>query len=317
MNPSIQSASVKSASPLSSGSTSGTISWEEKDPALQIALSHPMVDHDYFKTLNMQISEGRDFSKDIQSDLRNGFILNEEAVKLGNIEDPVGKQIMVNGANGTIIGVVKDAQLGSLRFTVQPEVFHLSRTFNEVFQTLFIKINPGGNDSQASNITAALAHIQTVWSKFMPDSPFEYRFLDDTIGNQYRAEQRIKGLLNYFTFLAVFLSCLGLFGLTSFMTEQRTKEIAVRKTLGAPVSKILYILMNQFLLWILIANIIAWPVSYFLMTSWLQDFANRIDIAINTFFFALSLTLVIAVATVMYQSLKAALANPVDSLMYE
>ncbi|MCP4723736.1 MAG: FtsX-like permease family protein [bacterium] len=316
-NPAIQSVSVKSTSPLSSGGTSGTISWEEKDPALQIAFNHPMVDHDYFKTMNMQITEGRDFSRDIQSDLNNGFILNEEAVRLGNIEDPVGKQIRVNGASGTIIGVVKNAQLGSLRFTIQPEVFHLSRSFREQFQTLFIKIKSSGSGNQVDNITSAIAHIQTVWSKFIPDSPVEYSFLDDTIANQYRAELRIKGILNYFTFLAVFLSCLGLFGLTSFMTEQRTKEIAVRKTLGAPVSKILYILMNQFLMWILIANVIAWPVSYFLMDRWLQDFANRIDIAIVTFIFALSLTLVIAVATVMYQSLKAALANPVDSLMYE
>ncbi|MFC1565213.1 FtsX-like permease family protein, partial [candidate division KSB1 bacterium] len=316
-NPAILNASVKSTSPLSSGGTSGTISWEGKDPAQQIAFNHPMVDHDYFKTLNMNIKEGRDFSKDIQSDHNNGFIINEEAVRQGNIENPVGKQIRVNGASGAIIGVVRDAQLGSLRFTIQPEVYHLSRSFREQFQTLFIKINPGSRDDRVGNITSAIAHAQTVWNKFLPDSPFEYRFLDETIGNQYRGELRIKGLLNYFTFLAVFLSCLGLFGLTSFMTEQRTKEIAVRKTLGAPVSKILYILMNQFLVWILIANIIAWPVSYYLMNRWLQDFSNRIDIAIVTFVFAFGLTLVIAVTTVIYQSLKAALANPVDSLMYE
>ena len=316
-NPDILHVSLKSSSPLRSGPTSGTISWEGKDPELQINWHHPMVDHDYLKTLNMQIIEGRDFSEEIQSDLRQGFILNEEAKRQGNIKNPVGKRITVNGSTGMIIGVVKNAQLNSLRFNVQPEVYHLSRTFQEKFQTIFIKYDSGEDNRRFENSTVSLAYIESVWKKFMPDAPFEYSFLDASLENQYRAEMRIRGILNAFTFLAVFLSCLGLFGLTSFTVEQRTKEIAVRKTLGAPVSKVVFILMNRFLRWILISNIIAWPVAYYVMNNWLQDFANRINIGIVTFLFAGLLTLIIAVFTVISQSLKAALANPVDALKYE
>jgi putative ABC transport system permease protein len=316
-NPAILSVSAKSSSPLRSGATSGTISWEGKAPDLQIAWHHPMVDHDYFQTLNMEMVEGRDFSREIGSDLQQGFILNEEAIRQGNIQNPVGKQITVNGSNGAIIGVVKNAQLNSLRFHVRPEVFHLSRTFQEQFQTIFIKLDSGENGRRFGNITASLAHIESVWEKFMPDAPFEYRFLDETLENQYRAELRISGILKSFTFLAVFLSCLGLFGLTLFMVEQRTKEIAVRKTLGAPLFRIVFMLVNQFLIWILIANMVAWPIAYFVMNRWLQDFANRIDVEIITFVFACVLSLFIGVVTVIHQSLKAALANPVDSLRYE
>jgi len=276
-----------------------------------------MVDHDYFKTLNMKIVEGRDFSREIQSDLQEGFILNEEAVKQGNIENPVGKQITVNGKNGVIIGVVKNAQLSSLRFTIQQEVYHLSRTFREQFQTIFIKIDSGEDDHQFNKITVSLAHIESVWKKLMPDSPFEYRFLDETLENQYRTEIRISRILNYFTFLAIFLSCLGLLGLTSFMAEQRTKEIGVRKVLGASITGIVILLSKEFAKWVLLANVIAWPLAYYFMNKWLQDFAYRIDLNIWPFFISGLAAFCIALLTVSYQSIKAATANPVDSLRYE
>jgi len=316
-NPSILNVTVKSSSPTRPGPFTGSIRWEGKNQYLEVGWAYPMVDHDYFKTLNMKIVKGRDFSRTIQSDIREGFILNEEAVRQSTIENPVGKQFTLNGADGTIIGVVKNTQLHSLRYTFVPEIYHLSSTFREKFQTIFIKIGSEGNNSRFNNTTAALASIGSVWKEFMPDAPFEYRFLDETLENQYGEEIRISRILNYFTFLAVFLSCLGLFGLTSFMAEQRTKEIAVRKTLGAPLPGIVFILVNRFLLLILIANSIAWPAAYFVMNDWLRDFANRVDIKILTFAFACILTLVIAVATVIYQSLKAALANPVDSLRSE
>jgi predicted permease len=316
-NPDIVSVSLKSSSPLRSGSTSGTISWEEKNPDQQIAWYHPMVDHDYFTTLNMKIAEGRNFSREIQSDLQEGFILNEEAVKQGNIENPVGKQLTVNGMNGVIIGVVKNAQLNSLRFTIQPEVYHLSQTFREQFQTIFIKIDSGENDHSFNKMTASLAHIESVWKKFMPDSPFEYRFLDETLENQYRTEIRISRILNTFTILAIFLSCLGLLGLTSFLAEQRTKEIGVRKVLGASITGIVILLTKEFAKWVLLANVIAWPLAYYFMNNWLQEFANRIDIGIGTFIASAILALFIALLTVSFMTIKAALANPIKSLRYE
>ena len=313
----IISVALKSSSPLRSGSTSGTISWEGKNPDQQIGWCHPMVDHEYFKTLNMEIVEGRDFSREIQSDLQEGYILNEEAVKQGNIENPVGKQINVNGSNGVIIGVVKNAQLNSLRFTIQAEVYHLSRTFREQFQTLFIKIAPGEKGQGFQKMTASLAHIERVWKKFMPGAPFEYQFLDEALENQYRTEIRINRILSTFTFLAIFLSCLGLLGLTSFMAEQRTKEIGVRKVLGASTTGIMALLSKEFAKWVLLANVIAWPAAYYFMNKWLQEFANRITIGIGTFIVSATIAFIIALLTVSFLTLKAALANPIESLRYE
>jgi predicted permease len=316
-NPGIVNVSLKSSSPLRSGSTSGTISWEGKNPDQQIAWSHPMVEFDYFKTLNMKIVEGRDFSREIQSDLKEGFILNEEAVRQGNIENPVGKQITVNGVSGVIIGIAKNAQLRSLRFTIQPEVYHLSRTFREEFQTVFIKMGSGENARQFDKISASLAHIERVWKKFMPGAPFEYQFLDESMGNQYRTEIRISRILNTFTYLAIFLSCLGLLGLTSFMTEQRTKEIGVRKVLGASTAGIVILLSKEFAKWVLLANVIAWPLAYYFMNKWLQEFANRINIGMGTFIASAVIALIIALLTVSFLTIKAALANPIKSLRYE
>ena len=313
----IVSVALKSSSPLRSGSTSGTISWEGKNPDQQIGWCHPMVDYDYFKTLNMGIVAGRDFSREIQSDLQEGFILNEEAVRQGIIENPVGKQITVNGSNGVIIGVVKNAQLNSLRFTIQAEVYHLSQTFREQFQTLLIKIAPGEKGQEFQKITASLAHIERVWKKFIPGAPFEYQFLDEALENQYRTEIRINGILSTFTFLAIFLSCLGLLGLTSFMSEQRTKEIGVRKVLGASTTGIMVLLSKEFAKWVLLANVIAWPAAYYFMNKWLQEFANRINIGIGTFIVSAILAFFIALLTVSFLTLKAALANPIESLRYE
>jgi len=316
-NPGIVSVSLKSSSPLSPGGTSGTISWEGKSPDLKVNWSLPMVDHDYFKTLNMKIVDGRDFSREIKSDLQEGFILNEEAVKQGNIENPVGKQITVNGKNGIIIGVVKNAKLSSLRFAISPQAYHLSKTMGEQFQTLFIKIDSGEDAQQFNKITATLAHIESVWKKFLPDAPFEYRFLDETLENQYRTEIRISRILNTFTFLAIFLSCLGLLGLTSFMAEQRTKEIGVRKVLGASITGIVILLSKEFAKWVLVANVLAWPLAYYFMNKWLQEFAYRINIGIGTFIASAVIALIIALLTVSFLSIKAALANPIESLRYE
>ena len=316
-NTAILDVAFKSSSPLRSGPTSGTISWEGKEPDAQINWYHPMVDHNYFQTLNMKIVEGRNFSRDIQSDRKQGFILNEEAVRQGNIQQPVGKSISVNGSMGVIIGVVQNAQLNSLRFQVQPEVYHLSQTFQEEFQTLFVKFGSSANDMQVGMMRTSLAHIERVWKQFMPDVPFEYRFLDETIEDQYREELRVSGILNSFTLVAVFLSCLGLYGLTSFMAERRRKEIGLRKVLGASIPGIVIALSREFTKWVLIANIMAWPVAYYAMNKWLENFAYRVELGIETFILSALLALSVALLTVSYQSIKAALANPVDSMRYE
>lgn len=316
-HPGIVNVTAKSSFPTFPGPTSGTIAWEGMDSDLQVNISHPMVDFDYFSTLNMEILEGRDFSKDVSSDLRTAFILNERAVEIGDVKDPVGKQINVNGSVGQIIGVVKNDQLNSLRFEVSPEIFHLSRTFNEQFQFLLIKIGAGNEQNTREHITEVLSFIENKWKEIIPEFPFEYNFLDEAIENQYQTEMRVSRIVNYFTILAVFLSCLGLFGLSSFMMERRTKEIAVRKVHGASVSDIIKILSRESLIWVLTANLIAWPVAYFFAGKWLDDFANRIDINLFMFFAVGAVSVMIAFLTVSYQAVRSAKAKPVDALKYE
>lgn len=315
-NSNILNVTVKSALPLFSGSTSGTISWEGKDPKNEINWCHPMVDYDYFRTLNMQIAEGRDFSEENMSDMAEAFILNEEAVRQGNIENPLGKRIQVNGENGYIIGVVKNAKLNSLRSQISPEVYHLSQTFTERYSYVIVKLRRGTGNA-GERISGTLGNIENIWKKFYPASIFEYNFLDEAIDNLYRAEIRISSLLNYFTLIAVIISCLGLFGLSLFMMERRTKEIAIRKINGSSQLQIIKMLSGDSLKWVLIANIFAWPVSYYFMRKWLQDFAFRINLSIFTFILIGIAALLIAFLTVSYQSVKSAKTRPVQALRCE
>ena len=156
-----------------------------------------------------------------------------------------------------------------------------------------------------------------MWDKAIPEYPFEFQFLDDTIDARYRSEQRLEIILRIFTFLAISISCLGLFGLISFTAEQKTKEIGIRKVLGASMGSVVRLLSREFVVLVIFANVIAWPVAYFVMTKWLKNFAYRTGIGFTTFLFAGLLALIIAILTVCFQSIKAALANPVDSLRYE
>ncbi|MEE9464683.1 MAG: ABC transporter permease, partial [Candidatus Neomarinimicrobiota bacterium] len=170
---------------------------------------------------------------------------------------------------------------------------------------------------QPTDLTATMAAIESVWDQVNGGAPFEYRFLDEDFDRIYRAEQRVGRIFNYFSFLAIFISCLGLFGLSSFITEQRIKEIGVRKVLGASVTGIAAQFAREFSLWVVIANLIAWPMGWFVMNNWLDNFAYRIDLDLGPFFMAGIGTLMIALVTVSYHSVAGARANPVDSLRYE
>jgi putative ABC transport system permease protein len=170
---------------------------------------------------------------------------------------------------------------------------------------------------KAGNIPETIKFLENSWKKLVPDFPFVYGFLDDRIDGLYTAEQRMGTVFNCFTLLAIFIACLGLFGLASFMAEQRTKEIGIRKVLGAPVFGIVFMLSREFTKWVLVANIIAWPLAYFAMNRWLQNFAYRINIGISTFLLAAALVFIIALFTVSFQAFKAALLNPVEALRYE
>lgn len=285
--------------------------WEGKEDEENVTMAIRSVDFDFQKTLGIEIVEGRFFSREFSTDVQKSFILNESAVKFMGLESPVGKtfscQIPFAEGKGKIIGVVKD--------------FHFQSLHNEI-QPLIVIIHPYWRTHchfkiSSEDMPSTLALIDLKLKELVPEYPFELRFLEEDIDRLYRAEQRIGNLVRYGTILAVFVACLGLFGLASFTAKQRTKEIGIRKVLGASLSEIVYLFSKEFAKWVLLANVIAWPVSYFVMREWLQGFAYRTPMRWEVFALSTLLALGIALITVSYQALKTAMSNPTDSLRYE
>ena len=288
--------------------------WEGGDPVRQreLDLVYTGVDYDFFRLLGLEISDGRPFSKKYATDEDNAYILNQAAIADMELNDPVGKQFTIPpDNNGLIVGIVKDVHFQSLHRKIEPRIFFLHDMSEATTDGILLAKVRGGK------IPQALAGIRRVWEEMNPISPFEYRFLDEAYDQLYRKEKRIGTILNYFTFLAILISCLGLFGLASFMAERRTKEIGIRKVLGAPVSGLVVLLSKEFSRWVLISNIIAWPIGYFVMEKMLQSYAYRTPIGIEIFILSALLALVIALLTVSFQAIKAARTNPVESLRYE
>jgi putative ABC transport system permease protein len=288
--------------------------WEGKDPRLSVAIEKPRVQYDYFATLGYKLLEGRAFSPDHATDDEHAFVFNEEAVKQLGIKDPVGKQFTLQGKTGAIIGVVKNVNSRSLRYKVQPQISSLFQEFDDTERgVMLLKIKAGS----FQNISEVLHDVKDMIHKYNPGYVFEYHFLDQTIQHQYSQEEKMGEILDYFTSLAVFIAALGLFGLVSFYIRSRVKEIGIRKVLGSSTTRIVFIACREFGGSVVMANIIAWPVAYFAMTKWLQNFAYRIDITIWPFVLAGVSALGIAMVTVSWQAIRAATANPVEALRYE
>lgn len=268
------------------------------------------VDYDFVKTLNIVMVAGRDFSKDFTTDASEAFILNEEAVKrLGwsSVQDAIGKSFeLTGGKKGAIIGVVKDFNFVSLHQKIEPLVMHPWPWLNYVLVR-----------ADASHFGDVLNDMKNIWTEFEPSNPFTFVFLSDNFDRYYQIDKQLGQLFSYFALLAIVVACSGLFSLAAFTMEQRTKEIGIRKVLGASVLNIVGLLSNEFVTLVLMANVIAWPVAYYAMNRWLRDFAYRVDIGMVVFVFAGVLALTIALATVSYQAIKAALSNPVEALRYE
>ncbi len=271
------------------------------------------VDHDYLETIGIKVVMGRGFSEKHSGDA-SAVLINETLMEHLNWDDPIGKimnQIdIVDGQpvqkQHHVIGVVKDFHFASMHTQINPLVIKLTGQVGYINA----RILPG-------KIPETLQKIEEEWKKIEPSRPFSYFFLDQTFDNFYRTEQRIGELFIYFTLIAIFIACLGLLGLSAFTAEQRTKEIGIRKVLGASVSGVVFLMSKEMIKWVALANIIAWPIAFFAMNRWLHSFAYRIDI--SAFIFVLSglLTLIIAFFTVGFQSLKAARANPATTLKYE
>jgi len=272
-------------------------------------------DHDYVKTMGMEIVEGRDLSKEMSTDASEAFLINEAAVRELQLENPLATQVEWGGSDydygiekkGRVIGVVKDFQFQSLRDAISPLIIHVWSQNTFVFA---LRIQP-------DDISSTLAFIENKWKELDPAHPFEYSFMDETFDRLYRSEEKLSNIFSIFSMLAIFIAALGLFGLALFMVEQRTKEIGVRKVLGASVGSIFALLSKEFAILVLLANIFAWPTAYLLMQKWLQNFAYRVPMEPWLFVLAAVLAFVIALVTVSFQAMKAALANPVESLRYE
>ena len=265
-----------------------------------------LVDFDFTEAYGLEFVSGRTFRPEIASDSNRAFILNEAAAKMLGWEDPLGKEMVIFREKGPVIGTVKDFNYASLHTTVEPLVIHRFTYYNFVS----VKLN-------TANLAGSLSQIETVWQTIFPNRPFDFYFLDDGFDKLYQAEQTLTDTFGYFTFLAIFIACLGLFGLAAFTADQRTREIGIRKTLGASVSSVILLLSKEFAQLVAIAFLFTAPLAYFVMNHWLQDFAYRIDLHWFTFLMAGVAALLIAILTVSYQAVKAALTNPVEALRHE
>ncbi|MFC2158459.1 ABC transporter permease [Acidobacteriota bacterium] len=270
-------------------------------------------DADYLKTMGIEIIQGRDFSKEMGTDADSAFIVNEAAVQLMQLDDPLRAELEYGysddevGKRGKIIGVARDYQFQSLKAKIAPLVIHI---WPYGIRSYAIRIRP-------ANIPATLSFIESKWKVLDPGHPFEYSFMDETFDRIYRSEEKLGQIFGIFSGLAIFIASLGLFGLALFTVEQRTKEIGIRKVLGASAGNILFTVSREFGFLVLLANVVAWPLSYLLMHNWLKGFVYRTGIEPWIFFLAAGTALVIAMMTVGFQALKAAVADPIDSLRYE
>jgi len=288
----------------------------EKDRSANVFIG----DHDYAKTLGLRIIAGRDFSKDMATDENEAFLINETAVKewgFGTPEKAIGQKISWDKwspkdtlnkiKRGKVIGVVEDFHYKSLHEKVTASVIQI---YPEVVFAVAVKL-------RTADIKNTIAYINNVWGKFVPQFPLDYKFMDETYATMYKAEAKLSDLLWIFTIMAIVVGCMGLFGLAAFSAEQRTKELGIRKVLGANAFDIVGLLSKNFLVLVLIASLIAFPIAWWAMNSWLKDFPYRVDISWWVFGIAIVAALAIALLTVSFQAIKAALANPVKSLRTE
>jgi len=289
--------------------TSGTsdVDWQNKNPDEKNLFAWAAVGYDFVKTLDLNILQGRDFSKDYPTDSA-GYVLNESALKVINYKDPIGKQFTFWGKRGTIIGIVKDFHFSSLHDPIQPLILRLRE--EESSGNALVRIEP-------TKTQQALRRLDALSGQFNPKFPFTYQFLDEAYNSLYTSEQMINKLSGYFAIIAIFICCLGLLGLVMFTAEQRIKEIGIRKVLGANTASVFGLLSKDFLMLVFIAFVIASPVAWWAANNWLTGFAYRINMSWWIFLLAGFIAMAIALATISVQAIKAALANPLKSLRTE
>ncbi len=307
-NPNIKNVTRSSQLPFYVGSNSGGLSWQGKDTDDDVLIGFERGDHDYPETMQMQLLEGRFFEPGYGTDTA-AVVINETAAKVMGMENPVGKWIAFDeGRNKfNIIGLMKDFNFKPLNNEIEP----LAIFYSDVNYTyMLVKLD-------GQNTASAMDFVEEAWTDFLPGFPFEYRFLDEDYDLVYQHVTRLGKLIKYFAILAIFISCLGLFGLAAFTAEHRTKEIGIRKVLGSSITKIIALQQREFMWLVLAGNIIAWPVAWYFMRDWLDQYAYKIQLSPGFFLIAALLSMVVTFLTVLFLSYKAAIKNPVDAIKFE
>jgi ABC-type antimicrobial peptide transport system permease subunit len=286
--------------------SSGNADWDGRDTTFNPTIAQLSADAAFKNMFQLQMKEGRWFRQGIEDD--HNYILNETAASLFHMHKPIiGQRFTMGGDTGQVIGIVKDFHFKSLHEKIGALVLEYNKGSDAYF---FIKTIPG-------NISGTISDVQSVWTKFIPDQPFNYNFLDDSFNTLYKTDIKTSKLIFIFSVIAIILSALGLFGLAAFTAEQRTKEIGIRKVLGASIQQITALLSKDFIVLVVVAIFIALPVAWWAMNKWLQNFAYRISFSAWIFLVAGLLALIIALVSVSVHAIKAALANPVKSLRTE
>jgi putative ABC transport system permease protein len=304
--PQVINVSVSDYLPIASTKRNGNTFWinGKQNTESGVGAQFWIVDNDYIKTLGMKIIDGRDFNSAMPSDSQ-AVIINQTLANKLNLKDPVGKRIS-NWGTWEVIGIVEDFNFESLRDNISGLCMHLGNSPS----IISVKVN-------SSDMVNTIAHISSVWKSFSPDQPIRYTFLDESYAKMYEDVKRLVKIITGFAILAIIIACLGLFGLSAFMAEQRTKEIGIRKAMGASIGSITRLMTKDFIRLVGFAIVIASPIAYWVMSKWLQDFAFHINIGWWAFALSGLAAVSIALITVSFQSIKAALMNPVNSLRKE
>ncbi len=311
-NPQVENISASSMPPHTIGSNSGSANWEGKDPELETLISFTGVDYDYVKTMRIEMESGREFSPEYGSDAMvdtvGSFIINEEMAKLMGGGNVIGKSLSFIGITGPVVGVMKDYHYKSARDIIEPLAAIMAPL--NYLNFIMVRIRPG-------DIKESMSSIENSWDQVMPGFPFDYYFVDQDFDKMYKTEERMGSLMRYFALISIIIACVGLFGLAGFTAMSKTREIGIRKVMGASVSSILLLFSRETITLMLISALVSCPLAWFILYSWLQDFAYKTSLDLWIFFGAGILSLIIALASISYQAVKAANANPAEIMKYE